>query len=55
MELRHLIHYRKDLNLSDKEAEILELLYEARNKISHLDLLSYELANRILEYAGEWQ
>ncbi len=55
VELRHLIHYRKDLNLSDKEAEILELLYEARNKISHLDLLSYELANRILEYAGEWQ
>lgn len=55
VELRHLIHYRKDLKLSDKEEEILELLYESRNRISHLDLLSYELADCILEDAVQWQ
>lgn len=40
VELRNIVFYRVELQLTDNENEILSILYNARNKISHLEILT---------------
>ena len=57
VELRNLVYFRdrKRLNLSEQESNLLDKLYWARNKLSHLEQLTYEEAETILLSAGEWE
>ena len=53
VELRHLIFYKAQLALSPVEQQLLDQLYEARNDLSHLRVLSEEQINGIARLAGQ--
>lgn len=57
VELRNLVYFRdrQRLNMTDQESNLLDRLYRARNKLSHLEQLTYEEAETILLSAGEWE
>ena len=43
VELRHLIFFRRDLSLTQAELSLLNQLYEARNDLAHLKILSEDM------------
>ena len=49
VELRNLIYYRNELQLSTDEKKLLDMLYVARNKLGHLERLSYSEAEMLLK------
>lgn len=54
VELRHLVFYKAQLTLSTVEQQLLDQLYEARNDLSHLRVLSEEQITGIAKLAGKW-
>lgn len=54
VELRSIIYYRFELNLNPEEKELANMLYEARNKISHLELLTFEEIQTIIKESEKW-
>lgn len=53
VELRHLVFYKGQLTLSTVEQQLLDQLYEARNDLSHLRVLSDEQIKRIARLVGQ--
>lgn len=54
-ELRHLVYFNLNglLALTSKEREVLHCLYNARNAISHLNLLSYDEIQKLFRVLDE--
>lgn len=54
VELRNLVYYRHQLDLSPEEKELMNLLHDDRNKLSHLELLSFEDVQKLVQEAKKW-
>ena len=54
VELRCIIYYKFELNLSPEEKDLANMLYNARNKVSHLELLSYKEIDEIVKESRKW-
>ncbi len=54
VELRNLIYYSSRLRLSPGEYKEVDMLYRARNKISHLELLTYEEILALIQESAKW-
>ena len=55
VELRHMMYYRNRLNLQPEEMTLLDRLYHARNCISHLGVLDFDVVELLLKDALNWQ
>lgn len=55
VELRHMMYYRNRLNLQPEEMMLLDRLYHARNCISHLGVLDFDVVELLLKDALNWQ
>lgn len=54
VELRHLVYHRYDLSLTQEEQDLMNMLYDARNKVSHLELLSFDEVQKIIHESAKW-
>lgn len=54
IELRNIIYYRHNLHMDQEEQSLANMLYSTRNKISHLELLTYEEVQLIIHQSQKW-
>lgn len=54
VELRHIIFYRFELAMNQEELDLANMLHDARNKVSHLELLTFEEIQKIICESEKW-